>query len=513
MSTNFKKEHLIQPIPVSIEGIKKILFQLENCICQIYKKNGRKGTGFFCKIIFQNKLLPVLITNNHILGEKDIKNNEIIEFKMYNNIEKRNKEISIKIDNSRRRYTNSEIDITIIEIKPKKDKINNYLEIEEEEMTEEQYRKRSIYILHYPNKKYVSYGLIKELRQYKTILHYCNTEDGSSGSPILSLETYKVMGVYYGCIKKYNYGAYIKYAINEINKKYKNEINLKYKNEINLKYITEEEKYEDIFGYKFVENNINNIELEINGEKSELIRRYKLVKGINNIKIIIKNKLTNLAYMFEGCKSLKDIDELKYLDTKDINNFTFMFYGCSSLSDIKSLQNWNVSNGNYFSSMFFGCSSLSDIKALQNWNVSNGNYFSCMFRGCSSLPDIQSLQHWNVSNGEYFSNMFCGCSSLSDIKALQNWNVSNGNNFSGMFCGCSSLSDIKALQNWNVSNGNNFLGMFCRCISLSDIKSLQNWNVSNGKDFSGMFAQCLSLLSIKPLQNWNFYLKNYKSLK
>ena len=49
---------------------------------------------------------------------------------MYNDIEKRNKDISIRINNSRRRYTNSEIDITIIEIKPEEDKINNYLEIE-----------------------------------------------------------------------------------------------------------------------------------------------------------------------------------------------------------------------------------------------------------------------------------------------------------------------------------------------------------------------------------------------
>ena len=69
--TNFKKDVFFSSAySVSIEGIKKILFQLDNCICQISLKNGRKGTGFFCTIIFQNKLLPVLITNNHILGEK-----------------------------------------------------------------------------------------------------------------------------------------------------------------------------------------------------------------------------------------------------------------------------------------------------------------------------------------------------------------------------------------------------------------------------------------------------------
>ena len=114
--SNIKKEVLIQdqPIPVSIQGIKNILFQLENCICQIYQKNGGKGTGFFCKILFQNKLLPVLITNNHVLEEEDIKNNEIIKLTIYNSIEKKDEDISIKIDDSRIRYTNSEKDIISI---------------------------------------------------------------------------------------------------------------------------------------------------------------------------------------------------------------------------------------------------------------------------------------------------------------------------------------------------------------------------------------------------------------
>ena len=66
-----------QPIPVSLEGTKKILYQMENCICKIYCENDKIGTGFFTKIKFKNNLLPVLITNYHILKEKDIENNKI----------------------------------------------------------------------------------------------------------------------------------------------------------------------------------------------------------------------------------------------------------------------------------------------------------------------------------------------------------------------------------------------------------------------------------------------------
>ena len=157
---------------------------------------------------------------------------------------------------------------------------------------------------------------MNELKENKTIIHYCNTEHGSSGSPILSLNSNKVIGIHYGGSTnnnfEFNYGTYIKYAIDEMNKKYKNEIN--------LKYITKEEKQENIFGVKFVENNINNIDLIINGENSKLNKEYKLLKGVNDIKMIIKNKITNIEYMFYKCHSLKEINELKFLDIKDINN-------------------------------------------------------------------------------------------------------------------------------------------------------------------------------------------------
>ena len=472
------QEQLIkeQPIPVSIGGTKKILFQMENCICKIYLNNGGIGTGFFCIIPFNNNLLPVLITNNHVLNENDIDNNKSIKLMVNNKIK------TIKIDKSRKKYTNSDenIDITIIEIKPIKDGINNYLEIEEDDIKKDketiklEYKNKSIYIIHYPNEELsVSYGLIKDIIDNKKIRHYCNTEKGSSGGPILSLKTFKVIGMHYGGSQtlKLNYGTYIKYGIDEFNKYYK------FKNEINIIYKTDKESEKDIFGKKFVENNKNNIELIINGNKNELINKYKLAKGENNIKIIIKKKITNLENMFDGCESLKNIEELKYLDTKDINNYSYMFFGCSSLSDINGLENWDVSNGNDFNNMFRGCSLLSDIKGLQNWDVSNGKDFSAIFCGCSSLSEINGLENWDVSNGNNFSYMFSGCSSLSNIKALQNWNVSNGNNFEGMFCGCSSLSDIKTLQNWNVSNGKNFSYMFSGCSLLSDKKTLKNWNL------------------------------------
>ena len=197
-----------QPTPVDLVGTKVILSQMENCICKIVKDNGQKGTGFFCTIPFpdEKNLLKVLITNNHVLNEDDIENDKIIKFIIYNKEKKeeeeKEKEKKIIIDNFRKKFTilNKKvgIDITIIEIKPNIDKINNFLEIDDE-ILELKCKRKSIYILHYPeDKQLVSYGLMKDVLDGKKINHYCNTKDGSSGSPILSLSNFKVIGVHYG---------------------------------------------------------------------------------------------------------------------------------------------------------------------------------------------------------------------------------------------------------------------------------------------------------------------------
>ena len=62
---------------------KKIIEQMEKNICRILiGKN--QGTGFFCKIPYLNndEMLPVLVTNNHIIN-KDL---FIILKKCYNKI-------------------------------------------------------------------------------------------------------------------------------------------------------------------------------------------------------------------------------------------------------------------------------------------------------------------------------------------------------------------------------------------------------------------------------------------
>ena len=260
-----------------------------------------------------------------------------------------------------------------------------------------------------------------------------------------------------------------------------------YKNEINLVYFCQNEGSENIFGSDFVKKNGNNLELIINGKKNVLTDKFTLKKGDNYVRMLIKNKLTNLSNMFNNCRALKNINDLQHLETKDVTDFSYMFWGCSLLSDISPIKNWYVTSGKNFQSMFGGCSSLVDISPLNIWKVGNGSNFSAMFFNCPLLYNIKALENWDVSNNTNFSGMFSKCKSLADIKPLQRWNVSKGNNFSAMFFECSSLSDISPLQNWDVSKGNIFTRMFCETKALGNSKLLSKWKISK-ENFNSMFV-------------------------
>jgi len=216
--------------PVSLKGMDKITEQMKYSICKIYKifKTGRTGTGtgFLCYLPYNSIKIPFLITNHHILNEKEIENNTKITISFNNEEIFRN----ILIDKQRITLSNKDLDFSIIEIK-NNDNINlkNILELDEninigKEYINKKYTDESIYTLHYPKGEniVVSFGLIKGINDNK-ISHSCFTEDGSSGAPILTLKDFKVVGIHYGFIKGFyiNKGTFIKYVLLEL-KKYKN---------------------------------------------------------------------------------------------------------------------------------------------------------------------------------------------------------------------------------------------------------------------------------------------------
>ena len=172
-------------------------------------------------------MLPVLITNNHILDENDIKPK--IKIEIFINDFQYSKVIDL--NNSQNTYTiKKPFDVTFIEYE-KKDNINSmsYLEIDDilNENAHKNYYQKSIYLIHYSHQVVeFSTGEIKSISEDSchSIQHYCETEYGSSGSPIINLINYIVIGVHKGSSdKNYNVGTFLKTPIekfiDEIKKK------------------------------------------------------------------------------------------------------------------------------------------------------------------------------------------------------------------------------------------------------------------------------------------------------
>ena len=135
---------------------------MKKSVCKI-KINTLTGTGFFCNIPFNSIDLPVLVTNNHILNEKNISIGEVINISLNDN------EFLCKlfIDESRITYSNEKYDITFIEIK-KNDNLFmvSFLKIDKEifKKGEYIYKNISIYNLHYPSSKTVKFSISKILK-------------------------------------------------------------------------------------------------------------------------------------------------------------------------------------------------------------------------------------------------------------------------------------------------------------------------------------------------------------
>ena len=281
------------PDPVSLSGTKTILRQMKKCICTMKIEN-KVGTGFFCKIpVEKNKTMKCLMTCNHVLEEKNY--DEINEINLFLNDEEEVKVIDLTVE--RKTYFNKVNDITLIQLIDD-DNINNFLELDNK--LKEAYKDSSIYVIQYPNgkKATVSYGLLRKINDYD-MKHQCSTESGSSGSPILNLETNKVIGIHKSAdsntMHNFNYGTFLRDLLNQIVfKAKKNSFNI---NELN---INKSDSWLHIF-----EQTINNYDKEKLKKKMEK-KNKKIEDEINEI---VKNKIQEIKRLHNKFEIFNGITE------------------------------------------------------------------------------------------------------------------------------------------------------------------------------------------------------------
>ena len=355
---NYRPEKDLVDAPESLSSaiLKIILEQMEKSICKIKCSNRGNATGFFCIIPHPDKFtrLPVLMTNYHVINEKDKK----IIFTLNNE----KSEYEIIIDNTRKVYYSRKYDITIIEIKVSdKLEMNSFLELDDnifKDNPNDTYMKNSIYLIGYPNggiSKY-SMGIFKLIEEDNfNISHSCQSNPGSSGCPIIKSNNNRVIGIHKGASaeKNWNTGILIRKPIEEFNKtnlleSYKSSVlqtkRINYLNRMNnmnimnnVNNINNMDNINNINNINITNNNMNNFgfnnQINMNHQINSNSPNLQSIFIIKVVKVIEQNPLLN---------------HLNKTGLKNIENASYMNSAIQCLSNINYLSDYLIKNfGNF----------------------------------------------------------------------------------------------------------------------------------------------------------------------
>ena len=391
---------------------------------------------------------------------------------------------------------------------------------------------KDIIVFHYEGGKEVkcSKGKLNNNKISDYIFHCCTTQKGSSGSPILQLEDYKVIGIHVGEDKeeKSNMGTFIKKPIEDFIKQYKEDpINDSLKNKkknnfeifitsidiliyfiiiisvvaaiiliivfatkskdddkpgqeyidennsITILYKKQVGKFGSItiFGDNFVESNAFSCKIYYNGKKYSLRNTFP-ISDMNENDSLLKIQLTeinniiSIKGMFKGCNALISLPDISKIKTTNITDMSEMFHGCKSLSNLPPSFNWNTEKVVNMSFIFYECESLTSLLDISNWKTNNVKYFRGMFFGCKLLKTLPDISKWSTNKINNINRMFSSCSSIASIPDISNWDISNVVDMSDIFSRCNQLSSLPDISKWKTDKVENMEGMLYECQSL-----------------------------------------------
>lgn len=158
-------------------------------------------------------------------------------------------------------------------------------------------------------------------------------------------------------------------------------------------------------------------------------------------KIMINmSTVTNMAYMFYGCKNLLTLD-LSNFDTSNVTNMQRMFSDCPSLKSL-DLSHFDTSNVTKMNYMFYSCPKL-EILDISNFNTEKTTSMSSMLR------DIPKLRYIIINNPSVMFNMAKSrfknpgnCKILVPKDSLNDYK--NSSYFSGY------ASQLDEIENYNI---------------------------------------------------------------
>ena len=134
--------------------------------------------------------------------------------------------------------------------------------------------------------------------------------------------------------------------------------------------------------FKNEELNGDNIEIEINGIKTDFCNSFIPKISKNEVVIKFKNNIKNFSYMFYGCDKIDEIDFSEF-KMKTIINMENMFSLCYNLKNI-DLSPMNTRDVENMKNMFFKCINLEYIK-VKDFGKSKITKMKDIFLGCEKF--------------------------------------------------------------------------------------------------------------------------------
>ena len=199
--------------------------------------------------------------------------------------------------------------------------------------------------------------------------------------------------------------------------------------------------------------------------------------------------VTDMGYMFQGCKALTSLDVSNFVTTK-VTNMTNMFQGCKALTSL-DVSNFVTTKVTSINGMFSNCKALTslDVSGFDTTNVTDMGY---IFQGCAALTslDVSNFDTTDVTN---MVCMFQNCRTLTSLD-VSNFVTTNVTNMLSMFQDCAALTSLD-VSNFVTTKVTNMLNTFNGCRKLTSL-DVSNFDTTNVTNMTNMFYDCLALMTL-----------------
>ena len=165
-------------------------------------------------------------------------------------------------------------------------------------------------------------------------------------------------------------------------------------------------------------------------------------KHAANIKKVVfaasfaKARPTSCYNWFRYCEKLTQIEGIEHLNTEEVTDMSWMFMGCKALASL-DVTHFNTAKVTDMGVMFNSCSSLTSLD-VSNFNTAKVTDMYTMFHCCSSLKTLD-LTNFNTEKVTSIIGMFHDCSSLTTIYVSDKFITTNVTRGNIVFDGCTAL--------------------------------------------------------------------------